>query len=276
MIGIDWKTYEVGHCTHPERMVRRGGTLASVRFPALVFRLDHPEHGHVLFDTGYSKYFFAATARFPELLYRKVTPVHLDAGQSLREQLEADGIYHSAIGHIMLSHLHGDHVGGLHDFPDAALWCSREAWRDMASRSRLGALRRALLPALFPQSLLSRCTWFETLPVAPLPTALQSLGNGHDLLGDGSLLAVPLPGHAPGHFGLLFHDRQGVLVFLIADAAWSSQSLREGALPPGLATAWLGNAPAYRDTFMRLSALVRDGSGMRIVPSHCNEWRPHG
>jgi len=39
--------------------------------------LRHPHHGIVLFDTGYSPHFMAATARFPQSLYRRVTPVHL-------------------------------------------------------------------------------------------------------------------------------------------------------------------------------------------------------
>jgi glyoxylase-like metal-dependent hydrolase (beta-lactamase superfamily II) len=275
MIGIDWKIYEVGYCMHPERMVRRGGKLTAVRFPALVFRLDHPSYGHVLFDTGYSRHFFAATARFPELLYRKVTPVHLGTGQSLQEQLAADGINNFDIRHIMISHLHGDHVGGLQDFPYSAVWCSYEAWQDMASRGRIGALRRALLPALVPESVLPRCTWFENVRQVELPEEFHTFGRGCDLLGDGSLLAVALPGHAPGHFGLLFRDRQRASVFLIGDAAWSSQSLRDDELPPGFATAWLGDASAYRETFQRLSALARSRSGVRIVPSHCNEWRPH-
>lgn len=273
MTIVDWRAYDVGHCLHPECMVRRGGALAARRFPSLAFRLRHPAFGDVLFDTGYSHHFFDATRRFPERLYRMATPVHLGERQCLRAQLEAEGIAARDIAGIVLSHLHGDHVGGLLDFPDAPLWCARAAWHDLAARGRWSALRIGLLPALLGTDFGSRCRWIEALPRVAPPETLTGFGDGHDLLGDGSLIAVPLPGHAAGHCGLAFRDRDG-WVFLVGDAAWSSSALRDRALPPRFTTGWLGDTGAYRDTFLRLSALMQAQPGLRLVPSHCLEWCP--
>ena len=86
-------------------------------------------------------------------------------------------------------------------------------------------------------------------------------------------MLVSLPGHAAGHFGLLFRDAQGP-VFLVADASWSSQSIRDNTPPPMLVTAWLGDTDAYRATLSTLHALQRRAPEVRIVPAHCREWRP--
>ena len=273
MPRIEYHIYEAGHCTHPECATRRGASLAPIAYPALAFLLHHPQQGRVLFDTGYSEHFLDATRHFPERLYRAVAPVHLGAEEPLRVQLQRDGVTPSDIGHVVLSHLHGDHLGGLRDFPNAALICSRVAWEDMCARSRLGSLKRGLLPRLLPDDFLDRVSWIEDAPLCDLPTALADFGAGHDLFGDGSLLAVSLPGHAAGHYGLLFDDPEDTPIFLVADAAWSSQAIREGVPPPALVTAWLGDTQVYRETLQRLHNLGNATPSIRILPSHCNDWR---
>lgn len=271
MATLDWRLYEAGHCTHPELATRRGAPAKACEFPALVALLQHPLHGQILFDTGYSAHFLRATDAFPERLYRLVTPVHLRERESLASQLRIDGIAPERIDWIVLSHLHGDHVGGLADFPHARVACAREAWDDMQARTRLGALRKGLLPALL-QGRHEPLRWFEDLPAVVMPAPFADFGDARDLFGDGSLLLVPLPGHAAGHFGALFSDAQGP-VFLVADASWSSQSIRDNTPPPALVTGWLGDTATYRDTLAKLHVLHRTAPQVRIVPAHCREWR---
>lgn len=270
MVRIDYRVYEAGHCSHPECATRSGAPLAPSRFPALAFALRHPAQGMMLFDTGYSEHFFAGTANMPERLYRAVTPVSLGEGRSLQAQLQSDWP-DEPVRSVMLSHLHGDHVGGLLDFPRVPLFCAREAWEDMRGRSRFGALRKGLLPALLPHDFLQRVTWIEDLPAIRLEGPLAPFARGHDLLGDGSLLAVALPGHAAGHYGLLFLDAADVTTFLVADAAWSTQAIRDAAPPPAVVTAWLGNTRSYRETLARLHALSKQAPSIRLLPSHCRE-----
>lgn len=270
---LQWRIYEAGFCRHPERATRAGAPLAACEFPALVFRLTHPQHGHLLFDTGYSRHFFRATDAFPERLYRWVTPVHLHEGMSFAEQLEREGIAADDIAWVLLSHLHGDHVGGVGDFARARIGLARAAWDELRTLGRVAALRRGLLPALLDEAAQRRLHFFEDGAETPLPPAFAAFGSGHDLFGDGSVRIVPLPGHASGHVGLLFADVEG-LVLLVADAAWSSAAIRDGAPPPALVTGWLGDTAAYRATLAKLQALQHAEPGLRIVPSHCRDWRP--
>jgi glyoxylase-like metal-dependent hydrolase (beta-lactamase superfamily II) len=272
MLPLEWRLYEAGYCTHPELATVSDGSWRACEFPALVARLDHPQHGPVLFDTGYSRHFFRATARFPECLYRTVTPVHLAPGASLAAQLEREGVDPAAIRWVVLSHLHGDHVGGLADFPNARIALARAAWADQNARGRIGALRKGLLPALVDEAAQARLAFFEDLPARALDGPLARFGIGHDLFGDGSVLAIELPGHAAGHYGLLFHDAQGP-VFLIADASWSSRAVREGLSPPAFVTGWLGDTEQYRRTLAHLHALTKEAPHLRLVPAHCSEWR---
>lgn len=273
MTALEWRLYEAGHCTHPERATRRDGPLRACEFPALVALLRHPVHGWILFDTGYSEHFMAATQAFPERLYRWVTPVRLQPRDALREQLRRDGIVADDIAWILLSHLHADHIGGLADFPHARVALSREAWQDLHARSRLGALRVGLVPALLGARDAATLHWFEDSPALALEGSLSGFGIAHDLFGDGSVRLIALPGHAAGHYGLWFEDARGP-VFLIGDAAWSTQAIRDNVPPPGAVTDWLGDTPVYRRTLARLHALHAADPRIRIVPSHCREWRP--
>lgn len=273
MPPLEWRLYEAGYCTHPELATRRGGSARSCQFPALVALLRHPARGWVLFDTGYSEHFMAATRALPERLYRLVTPVQLTPQAALAAQLRRDDIDPDDIGWIVLSHLHGDHVGGLADFPAATVVCAGAALDDLQRRGRIGNLRVGQLPALLGSVDPQRLLRMEASPQVALPAPMQPLGTGRDLFGDGSLLAVPLPGHAAGHHGLLFADADGP-VLLVADASWSSQSIRDNIPPPGLVTDWLGDTAAYRQTLARLHALHATMPGLRMVPAHCREWRP--
>ncbi len=153
-----------GTCTHPEASSREGASWRSCEFPAWVTVLRHPVSGWILFDTGYGEAFLHEMRRFPERLYGVVTPVHFDPRRAVAAQLQARGMDAADIGTIVVSHLHGDHVGALADFPRARIFCSEAAWADLHSRSRISALAKGLLPALTPPSLLPRVRWLESSP----------------------------------------------------------------------------------------------------------------
>lgn len=269
----EWRLFKAGHCRHPELAVRRDGGLRPCTFPSLATALRHRRHGWLLLDTGYASHFLTATEPFPERLYRWTTPVHGAREQALAGQLAGAGIDPAQIGHIVLSHLHGDHVAGVADFPSAQVYIDDAAWDHLAGCNRLSATANGYLPALL-DDVPRRLIRFSQLPSArALPVELDGFAPARDLFGDGSVLLVPLPGHAPGHTGLWFDDGQGP-VFLIADATWSSDALEKGVLPPALVTAWLGDSPRYRDTFARLHALAHQHRHVRLVPAHCNRWLP--
>ena len=274
MRRLEWRMLEVGHCLHLECGAVRGGRWRVCEFPSLVGLLRHPSRGWILFDTGYSQRFLDATARLPGALYRCVTPVRFDPRQALALQLRAIGIGVSDIGAIVLSHFHADHVAGVLDFPNVPMFCSRAGWDAMRSRGRLQALRLGLLPELAPAALADRVRFFEDAPAPAVARESDAGFRTHDLFGDGSLVAVALPGHSPGHYGVRFTGEDDREVMLIGDASWSTRAIRENRPPPAWTTGWLGNTRLYRETLQRLHGLSRSVPELQLVPSHCPEWRP--
>ena len=268
----------VGHCTHPECFALRGGAWRTGVFPALVGLIRHPGAGAILFDTGYSGHFERATARFPERLYRWTTPVALPHSECLQTQLARHGIAMHEVRFVFASHLHADHIAGLRDLPRAAIWCSDLALRSARGMGRISRLRKATLLDLLPDDFDSRHRSIEGLSMRALPHAWREFGEGYDLLGDGSLYAVPLPGHARGQYGLLLRHDDDREYLLAADATW-----RIGRDGHASASAWPTRllADDWRAQQATLSKLQRVLDGIDdsrcVLPSHCADsyaWLP--
>lgn len=276
MRAVTLRGFRVGACRHPQRMAIRDGRWAPVEFPALAFLLIHPVEGPIVFDTGYDPAFFTATRPFPERLYRWATPPTLGPQEALGDQLIAAGVEPGEVRHLILSHFHADHVAGTHRFPRAAIHCARAGFAAMCGGSRLASVRKGMLRALIPADFGARARWFEEASRVALPADLAPFADGADLLGDGSLLALPLPGHCPGHWGLVVREMAG-LHLLVADAAWSSDAIRRDMPPPRLTMAMLGDADAARATLHDLHRLRIRNRDIRLTPSHCPEcaerWR---
>ena len=268
MKEVDLRLIDTGFCRHPERMTIQGGRWRSAVFPALVGVIRHPDAGIVLFDTGYDPLFLAATEHFPERLYRWLTPPTV--ADPIANRLDREDVDPTSVRHIVLSHFHGDHASGLRRFPNARIHCARAGLKRVWRRGRLRALAAGTPVELLPADLPLRCDFFEDKPLAALPRDLIPFTEGADLLGDGSLLAVPLPGHCPGHWGLVVKEPRG-LHFLVADAAWSSRAIRENRPAPRLTSAFLGDTASGRRTLAELHRLRLRNPEVHITPSHCAE-----
>lgn len=255
-----------GHCVQLERFVRRGGGWRTIEFPSSVAVIPHPDGGVALFDTGYAPRFHAATAAWPYRLYAALLPVTCADADSAVAQLAGRGIGPEWVRLIVLSHLHGDHVAGLRDFPEARIVIGDDAltpgWRD---RSAWVNTRHGFVPALLPDDIEERLLPLGELAVGP--TGLDGLlRNGYDLFGDRSAFVLPLPGHTDGHLGLWLPDAGDHGVLLVGDAAWTERAYTHGELPlPFLR----GDRRRYEEVVGELARLHRERPGLVIVPSHC-------
>lgn len=262
----------VGHCTHPECLALRGGAWRNDTFPALVGLIRHPDAGALLFDTGYAEHFLRATDGLPERLYRWATPVTLPPEECLLPQLARHGLAAHEIRGVFVSHLHADHIAGLRDLPRARIWCGDAALRFARERGRLARLRKATLVDLLPDDLDARQIAIEDRPRIALPSGWAMFGDGFDLLGDGSLRAVSLPGHARGHYGLLLRHEDDRKVLLAGDATWRIDAGRTARGPALAARALSDDWAAQHATLAQLQAVLDTGDDDRLIlPSHCAE-----
>ncbi len=269
MIHVGFRWLERGSCRHPEAMTLSGGSLCAAEFPALVGVITHPTRGTFLFDTGYDPAFLDATRPFPERLYRWTTPVSIGETAQWQTWLAAHDLAEGDIVGTIISHFHGDHVAGMRHLADRPLFCARSGLNELRKRGRLGRVRQGLLPTLVPHAADAQARFFEDAPARPLPHAFAPFDEGRDILADGSLLAVELPGHCAGHWGLAFVTEAGQPVLLAADAVWSGRSIAERRPPPRITTALLGDTRRYRRTLDLLSTAAEANSELAILPSHC-------
>ena len=252
-----------GYCTAPEATAVAGGRWRARRFPAGVALIEGLGVGPVLFDTGYAPRFFAATRAFPYRLYRWATPTVVCPDETAAAQLAARGIAPETVRHVVLSHLHADHIAGLRDFPAAEIHVRPEAAAFVRSLRGIRAVRAGFVPSLLPDDVAERLRPVERR--ITLPDGLAPFRDGFDVLG---LAALPLPGHAPGHIGLYLEPTDGPPTLLAADAAWTLDALRRDAPLPRIGRAILHDAQAARETQTRLARLMHARPDLRVVLSH--------
>ncbi len=269
MIRTHLSWLERGSCSHPQAMTIGGGSLCPVSFPAMVGVIRHPSRGVFLFDTGYDPAFIAATRAFPERFYRWTTPVRIGPREEWRAWLSAHDIAESEIAGTILSHFHGDHVAGMAHLADRPVFCARAGLEQLRRPGRIARVRQGLLAALVPEVMDAKAQFFEDAPARALPSAFAPFAEGRDILGDASMLAVELPGHCAGHWGLALTTESGQPVLLAADAVWSGRSIAERRPPPRITTALLGDTRRYRQTLDLLSAAAASNRELAILPSHC-------
>jgi glyoxylase-like metal-dependent hydrolase (beta-lactamase superfamily II) len=268
MNAVKVSIFSAGYCSCPEFIAIQGGRWRNVRFPAMFALFEHPRFGAMLFDTGYSERFFVETDRFPNRLYRMTTPVSLRPEQMAINQLSSLNIQPTDITRIFISHFHADHIAALGDFPCARYVYLPQAFDSVRNLRGLQALNRAYLPGLIPSDFSERAAPVAAALSRSLPLEYAPFTIGFDLLGDDSLLAVELPGHAIGQMGIFARDESGLTYFFIADAAWLARSIVENRPPHLLANFLFPDSVAYRETLSGLHTFHKNRPDVCMIPSH--------
>jgi glyoxylase-like metal-dependent hydrolase (beta-lactamase superfamily II) len=264
---------EAGHTEQLEKFVNPlASGFRKIRFPATVAVIEHATAGIILFDTGYSPRFHEKTRYFPEKVYALLTPVTIEPENTAFEKLKRIGIRPDDITHVILSHFHADHIAGAADFTKAKYIYSRHELNYFKSLNRILQVKNGFIAGLLPEDLETRA-----LPADEFLIPLSDLGSGwfgKDLFGDESVFAVPLPGHTLGQIGLYVRDVSGKSYFLVADAAWISESFEQNVAPMRIAQEVFFNRQEYRVTLDRIHNLFcrhQHSDRFQIVACHCDQ-----
>lgn len=248
--------YVCGSTAHDVASIFRGAGHEVREFPSGAFLFDGADGQRVLFDTGYATGEWRTGWR--GAAYRRLLPPKVRADDDIARQLAHDGVEPASVTHVVLSHLHPDHIGGVSRFPDATFVMTAGHLRSLTAPRLRDGILTGLLPPWFDDA---RKQVLDADSFRATDAASVAL-SAADLFGDGSFLVIELPGHAHGHIGALVDGR----VLLAGDAAWGRDLLA--------ATADLRPVPRAvqhdHAQYVRTAAIVQElaDAGIRIVCSH--------
>ncbi|WP_309090649.1 N-acyl homoserine lactonase family protein [Phenylobacterium sp.] len=174
-----------------------GDQQVSVPIPFYV--VEHPD-GVALFDCGLHGDITNPDDPYRQRLRSQGMDSPVNAEELAAASLERLDIDPARVRYVVLSHLHFDHAGGLHQLPNATVVAQKKEWDagfddDMAARYFL--VRR----------------FFD------LGHPVKLVDGEHDLFGDGSVTLHPSFGHTPGHQSMRVRSEDGDYI-LVGDACY--------------------------------------------------------
>lgn len=176
----------------------------SKRLTASCYLIKHGD-AYMLWDTGLP----AAMKGKP---IDPKAPMDATVTATLVEQLAAVGIKPEQISMIGISHYHFDHIGQAAAFPGATLLIGKGDF-DALKAGEPGTSKLPLAPWIDGTA--------KSVPVS----------GDKDVFGDGSVTMLDLPGHTPGHHGLLVHLAGMGNVLLSGDVAHFRENYDSDGVP---------------------------------------------
>ena len=178
--------------------------------PIYAWAIEHPS-GVIVVDTG-------ETARageagyFPRWhpYYRGGVRFDVTPDDEVGPQLRRLGIEPADVRAVVLTHLHTDHAGGLHHFPDTDIYVTED---ELSAASGLSGRIAGYLNNRWPAWFDPRTIGFESGPLGPFPESMT-------LPGADDIRVVPTPGHSRGHASVIVDDG-GVQIFLAGDVSYT-------------------------------------------------------
>ncbi len=227
--------------------------------PINVYVIEHRD-ALVLFDTGQDRASITDPGYFPSgllmgALYR-MSRFDMAEDQTLSVLLKGIGYRAGDVDMVVLSHLHGDHIGGLREVSQAELLVSRAEWDTLSGPwpELAGVLRRHIR--------LTGLRWRQIEPMPIHDPALRPFAIGHDLFGDGSLVLVPTPGHTAGSISLIVRRSDKPTLALVGDLTYDVHLLERGHVPG------VGNRRLLRRSSAKLNALRQATPGLVVLATH--------
>jgi len=214
---------EAGYVAVPDHFLVQGGsTTKSTLLPSLSFLLRHSHNDkRLIFDLGLRKDWENYPPGALDSINKYFTvEIPVDVVESLRR----GGVEPEQVDHIVLSHIHFDHIGDPSLFPSSHFLVGGGAEAVLANGYSADdtepALESGFARNLLPASRTSFLASDDWKPIGPFP-------RGHDFFGDGSVYLIDAPGHLAGHINALVRTSpDGSWLFLGGDSAHDTRIIK--------------------------------------------------
>jgi glyoxylase-like metal-dependent hydrolase (beta-lactamase superfamily II) len=227
--------------------------------PINAYVIEHAK-GLLLFDTGEDRASVTDDAYFPGgltgVLYDRLARFHIGEEETLTAQLATLGYTPADVDTAILSHLHQDHMGGLPELRGADLLVAEAEWAELSK------LRPELRGFLREHIQLPGLNWHQIGLEPTHDSGLAPFSESLDVMGDGSLILLPTPGHTPGSLSLLIRRRTRSPLLLVGDLSYGADLLERRQLPGVGALRQLAQAT------QQVLALKQRMPDLVILPAH--------
>ena len=227
--------------------------------PINVYVIEHT-NGLILFDTGQDRASVTDPAYFPGgatgSLYDRLARFDIGEDDTLTAQLATLGYTPADVDTAIVSHLHQDHIGGLRELAGSELLVSAAEWAELA---RPGPELRGFLRSHIQ---LPGLTWRQVSLEPTSDPTLAPFTESLDVMGDGSLVLLPTPGHTAGSVSLLIRRAAKAPLLLTGDLTYGADILQRGQVPG------VGNRRRLAESSRKVLALAERQPGLVVLPAH--------
>jgi N-acyl homoserine lactone hydrolase len=184
--------------------------------PVYAWAIEHPD-GVIVVDTGSNAGLKSLPRWHP--YFQLAARFEIEPEQEIGPQLQSFGIGARDVKTVVLTHMHIDHDGGLAQFPHSRILASGD---EIARASGLRGAILGYLPNRWPK-------WFQPEPLVWRPFRFGPFKRSAPLTKAGDVVAVPTPGHTPGHLSVVVRDGEDQIM-LAGDASYLESTMLNGTV----------------------------------------------
>ena len=231
--------------------------------PVSAYLIEHPK-GKFLVDTGWARDMspegeFDKKAQIKSLgsvILYEVNQGRIPMDECIDEHLAKMGLKDSDIDAVLLTHLDCDHANGLKQVKGA--------------KKFLVAADEVKFAKKHPERYYKG--WWKDIPLTEFEwnDTQGPAGNSYDLLGDGSIQLVNIPGHADGLFAVKIKNDEGKFVLLFSDGGYAKKSWEE-MITSGIAA----DKKQQKDSLAWIREQSLDPDCVESLANHDPDIAPH-
>jgi len=182
--------------------------------PTYCWLIEHPE-GLILVDTGETAKIYEKGYLPDGGLYHKAVETRIKPEEELPHQLAKIGVKPKNIKTVILTHMHGDHIGGLSHFEHCQIYVGKTEYEQASGKKGAG---NGYFKKNWP-------SWFQPTLISYSDGSEGNFDSSQKITADGKVVIVPTPGHSVGHQSILVKNEAHTTI-LAGDLTYNESTLK--------------------------------------------------